>query len=73
MNKTNNEIFTDNLFGQVIVATPNSNQMMSSSPTKNSDTITDENHSPTLVEEFGFPLDDLFNMARHFLKGKLIS
>ncbi|CAF1331360.1 unnamed protein product [Adineta ricciae] len=70
MNKANDEIFTDNFFGQVIVAAPNSNQIMSSTPTKNSDTITDENHSPTLVEEFGFPMDDLFNMARHFLKEK---
>lgn len=71
MNKANDEIFTDNLFGQIIVVAPNSTETMSSSPTTNSDTITDENHSPTLVEEFGFPMDDLFNMARHFLKGKI--
>jgi len=34
-----------------------------------SDIMTDENKPAALTEEFGFVVDDLFSMARHFLKG----
>jgi hypothetical protein len=64
------EILSDNLFGQIIVTTPNSNKDMSTSMPNNSDIKTDEKEIISLTEEFGFSIDNLFNMARHFLKGK---
>jgi hypothetical protein len=38
--------------------------------TTNNDIKTDEKDTRTLTEQFDFSIDDLFNMARHFLKGK---
>ena len=66
------EILADNSFGQIVLPTPNLNRTMPSSVTDNSDTMTDGKKSLSLMEEFDFPLDELFNMARHFLKGKYI-
>ena len=65
------EIIADNYFGQVILPASNPNKTMPSSTTDNNHTMTDEKKSLSLIEEFGFPLDELFNMARHFLKGIL--
>jgi hypothetical protein len=65
------EILADNYFGQVILPASDPNKTMPSSTTDNNQTMADEKKSLSLIEEFGFPLDELFNMARHFLKGKL--
>jgi hypothetical protein len=63
------EILADNYFGQIIIPVSNPNKILSSSMITHSDIMTDENKPATLTEEFGFRVDDLFNMARHFLKG----
>jgi len=72
MSLSYDEILSDNFFGQIIVSAPNSNKEMSSSSsmTTNNDSKTDEKDTRTLTEQFDFSIDDLFNMARHFLKGK---
>jgi hypothetical protein len=64
------EILADNYFGQAVLNPINSKELMSSSVPDNSDNMTDEKKTLSLIEEFGFPLEELFNMARHFLKGK---
>ncbi|CAF1502939.1 unnamed protein product [Adineta steineri] len=68
------EILADNSFGQIIGPTTyhinNNTTTPSSSMTTNSDIMTDENKPLSLTEEYDFPLEDLFNMARHFLKEK---
>jgi hypothetical protein len=70
MSLSYDEILSDNFFGQIIVTAPNLNKEMSSSMTTNNDIKTDEKDTRTLTEQFDFSIDDLFNMARHFLKGK---
>jgi hypothetical protein len=70
MSLSYDEILSDNFFGQIIVPAPNSNKPTSSSMTNHSDTMTDKKETRSLMEQFGFSIDDLFHMARHFLKGK---
>ncbi|CAM4903063.1 unnamed protein product [Rotaria socialis] len=43
---------------------------MSSSMTNNSDINTNENKSLSVTQQYGFSLDNLFDIARHFLKEK---
>ncbi|CAF2470533.1 unnamed protein product [Rotaria sp. Silwood2] len=64
------EILADNSFGQIVFVAPNINTTMSSSMTNNSDISTNENQSLSLTEQYGFSLDNLFDIARHFLKEK---
>ncbi|CAF0923788.1 unnamed protein product [Rotaria sordida] len=64
------EILADNSFGQIIFVAPNTNTIMSSSMTNNSDINTDEDKSLSLMEQYGFSLDNLFDIARQFLKDK---
>jgi hypothetical protein len=70
MSLSYDEILSDNFFGQIIITAPNLNKEMSSSMTTNNDIKADEKDTRTLTEQFDFSIDDLFNMARHFLKGK---
>ena len=69
MSLSYDEILSDNSFGQIIVPTPNSNKGVSSM-TNHSDHTKEEKENQSLAEEFGFSSDELFTMARHFLKGK---
>ncbi|CAF0812281.1 unnamed protein product [Rotaria sordida] len=64
------EILADNSFGQIIFVAPNTNTIMSSSMTNNSDINTNEDKSLSLMEQYGFSLDNLFDIARQFLKDK---
>ncbi len=63
------EILADNYFGQTIVVAAGSNKNPSNSMSKTNDIMTNKKESSSLMEQFGFSVDDLFNMARHFLKG----
>lgn len=64
------EILSDNSFGQIIVSASNFKKESTTSMTNNSDAKTDEKDTRSLSEQYGFSVDELFNMARHFIKGK---
>ncbi|CAF3468862.1 unnamed protein product [Rotaria sp. Silwood1] len=64
------EILADNSFGQIIFVAPDKKKTMSSSMTNNIDSNINETKSLSLTEQYGFSLDNLFDMARHFLKDK---
>jgi hypothetical protein len=57
------ELLAGNCFGQINVTTPNLD-MSSSNGTK----LVDKKPSSAVLEELGFSIEDLFRMARHFLK-----
>ena len=62
------EILSDNFFGQIIISAKKNKEI--SSMTNNTDKMTTEKESRSLTEQYGFSIDDLFNMARQFVKGK---
>lgn len=65
------EILSDNFFGQIIVSAPNSTkQSPTLTMTNTNEKKADEKEIQSLTEQYGFSIDDLFNMGRHFLKGK---
>jgi hypothetical protein len=70
MSLSYDEILSDNVFGQIIITAPDLHKEKSPSMTNHSDNKTDEKQIQSLTEQFGFSIDELFNMARHFLKGK---
>lgn len=45
---------------------------MSSSNVDNTDSINETTKPLPFVEQYGFSLDELYNMARHFLQGRFI-
>jgi acyl-CoA-binding protein len=67
MSLSYDEILSDNVFGQIIIPAP---QSSSSSMTNHSDNKTDEKEIKSLTEQYGFSIDELFNLARQFLKEK---
>jgi hypothetical protein len=70
MSLSYDEILSDNIFGQIIESSPTLTKEKFSSMTNNNHPMTDEKEIQSLTEQFGFSIDDLFNIARHFLKGK---
>ncbi len=54
------QILAGNCFGQINVLPP---------PQSHSTTIIDQRPQLTLTDEFGFSIEELFYMARQFLKG----
>jgi hypothetical protein len=55
------EILAGNCFGQINVAPP---------PCSNNSIMNEKIEQSDLSDEFGFPIEDLFRIARNFLKGK---
>jgi acyl-CoA-binding protein len=70
MSLSYDEILSDNIFGQIIESSLTLNKETFSSMTNNNHPMTDEKEIQSLTEQFGFSIDDLFNIARHFLKEK---
>ncbi len=70
MSLSYDEILSDNLFGQIIIPAPDRSKEPSPSMTNNLKKNSNEQEIKSLTDEFNFPIDDLFNMARHFLKGR---
>jgi hypothetical protein len=60
------EILSDNVFGQIIVPAPQSSSSISMTNTENN---VEEQEMKSLPEQYGFSVDELFSMARQFLKG----
>ena len=64
------EILSDNFFGQIIVPAASSTEKPSTSMANQTDNSNEEKESLSLTEEFHFSIDELFLMARQFVKGK---
>ena len=71
MSLSYDEILSDHSFGQIVMPGANSSEKSPSTSMANrSDNSIDETESQSLTEQFHFSIDELFLMARHFLKGK---
>lgn len=71
MSLSYDEILSDHSFGQIIMPTASSSEKsLSTSMANRSDNSTDETESQSLTEQFHFSIDELYLMARQFLKGK---
>lgn len=74
MSLSYDEILSDHSFGQIVMPTGNSTEKSPSTSMANrSDNSIDEKSSLSLTEQFQFSIDELYIMARQFLKGKYTS